>query len=94
MGELDALERQRATESAAAARLVEHLRGENALLTAAASRLHAQWQRDATECESLRSEIKALDSQLTSARRESTEMVHVGAEVRAREGGCSKRACA
>ena len=79
--ELEGADRERRADAEAANKVIEELRSENALLTAAASRIHSQWKRDATELESLRAELKVLDAQNATQRAEALEMMHRGAEL-------------
>jgi hypothetical protein len=62
------LERVRADEGAEAALTIEELRGDNAMLTTAAYRVHEQWRRDACELASLKAELTRLDVQCAAER--------------------------
>ena len=79
--EIAVAENARARESAQSAQVIEQLRADNALLTAAACRLHEQWTRDAAELEELKAEIKRRDAQAASHELESRQLLHRGAAL-------------
>lgn len=79
--ELAVAERARASESAESALKIEQLRADNALLTAAACRVHEQWTRDAAELEELKAELKRRDAQAASQEIESRQLLHRGAAL-------------
>lgn len=79
--ELDAAERARDADSTRTSRLIDQLRAENALLTAAAGRMHEQWRRDAIELESIRLELIHVEAESERERNEAVSMMQTGARL-------------
>ena len=79
--EIAALEHAREADAARFARELSELRDENALLTAAAMRMHEQWSGDAVQLESLRAELRTMDAESSAARSEAHGMLIHGADL-------------
>lgn len=79
--EIAELEKVRAAEAADAAQLIEQLRADNALLTAASCRLHEQWKRDAAELADLKADVARREAAAQSQQLEAQQLLHRGAAL-------------